>query len=60
MEKGKRKSKSAVGRSLAQCWCALLRKDATAALKLRKESKILAQRQYLAAKAVQAAPIASA
>jgi len=50
--KAGRKSKDATERSLAQCRCWLLRRDATAELELRKASKLKAQEQYLAGHAI--------
>ena len=46
-----RKSKDKNEQSCAQVECWLLRKKANAMLKKRKESKVQAQAQYLAAKA---------
>jgi len=57
-EKRERKNPDASLRACAQYHCWSLRQEATALLELRKKSKIEAQRQYLAAKAVTAASAA--
>jgi hypothetical protein len=44
--KAARKLPDAEARELAQCWCAVYRKEAAALLAQRKQSKIEAQRQY--------------
>jgi hypothetical protein len=49
-----RKDKDPSVRSSAQCVCWMLRQEATALLEKRKQSKIEAQRQYLASKPVMA------
>ena len=48
--KQQRKDKDPSTRSMAQMWCAICRKKAGLALEERKQSKILAQQQYLAAR----------
>lgn len=48
--KAARKLPDAEARELAQCWCAVYRKEAAALLAQRKRSKLEAQRQYQAGK----------
>lgn len=50
-QKLNRKDKDPMIRSSAQCFCWSYRQEATVLLEIRKNSKVEAQRQYLAAKA---------
>ena len=53
--KAARKGGTSRERAIAQCWCHLLRQKASAKLEDRKQSKLLAQQGYLAAKTAAAA-----